>query len=184
MLIEIEQLVTPKEGNPMLSSLREIPTPADINWWPQTLGWQLLLLLAFCYLLYRVYGVFQKYISNAYRRAALAELMLIDIDEGSAELSQLSQPQLSEPSELSKIPHIIRKTALYAYDRKQVAPLIGKEWEHWLDQQCEHVSFSSNYSGLLAHLTYSDQIQISREQLLGLKSQVATWIKNHRGNHD
>ena len=105
-----ETLLAIKNENPLLTSLHEIAQPAEIDWLPQTLGWQLLLLLFFTYLLYRVYLVIKKYLSNAYRRAAIT-----------AHLAEL-QLNLDENSQLKKIPLILRKTALYGYPRLQVAP--------------------------------------------------------------
>ena len=162
-----EKLLTPKDSNPLLS-LHEVNAPADISWWPQTLGWHLLLCLVFIFLLYRTYLVFRKYLSNAYRRGAL--LQLVELGD--------------EQSDLEKIPQVLRKTALYAHDRHEVAPLIGHEWECWLDKQCKKAEFSGRYSGMLAQLAYSHQNKLAKEELVALRSQVELWIKNHRGKDD
>jgi hypothetical protein len=162
-----QTLIPPKDANPLLSSMHEIATPTDIDWWPQTLGWQLLLLLAFAYLLYRLYLIIGKYISNAYRRAAMIELMSCS----------------DKATDLEQVCKILRRTALYAFDRKQVAPLVGKDWEHWLDQQCKGTDFSGKHQGILSQLAYAPQASIESEKLAAFKSQVVFWVKNHRGNY-
>jgi hypothetical protein len=165
-----EQMFTPKDANPVLSTLHEIAAPADINWWPQTLGWQLLMLLVICYLLYRVYLRVDNYISNAYRRAAMIELMAC----------------ADEAEDYEQISKILRRTALYAFDRKQVAPLIGSDWESWLDLQCKGCDFSGEFKGMLSQLAYApssilSQSTMTSEKLSSFKSHIIFWVKNHRG---
>ncbi len=166
-----EKLLAAKPDNPLLTSLHEIAQPAEINWLPQTLGWQLLVLLFFTYLLYRVYLVIKKYLSNAYRRAALSHL---------AEL----QLTLDESSELKKIPLILRKTALYGYPRLQVAPHLDNSWELWLDKECQGSDFSGQHRGVLSQLAYAKQPKLSTQQIQAIKEQAMFWVKNHRGAHD
>lgn len=167
-----EKVFTPKDANPALSSLHEISAPTDIDWMPQTLGWQLLLLLAFCYLLYRLYLRVDKYISNAYRRAAMVELTAC----------------ADSPEDYERISKILRRTALYAFDRQQVAPLIGTEWESWLDKQCKGTDFSGEFTGVLSQLAYAPhsvdtQSAGSQAKLSSFKSQVTLWVKQHRGHY-
>ena len=166
-----ETIFTPKDGNPALTSLHEISMPADINWLPQTIGWQVILLLVICYLLYRIYLRVDKYISNAYRRAALIELTACG----------------DEAADFERISKILRRTALYAFDRTQVAPLIGEKWETWLDQQATGTDFSGELKGLLSQLAYapptSIQSGLSAEKLSLFKSQAVLWVKSHRGHY-
>lgn len=164
----IESLITEKPGNPLLSSLREINVPADISWWPQTLGWQLILLLICAYLLYRVGLMLRRYNNNAYRRGAQAELLKLADELGHLQL----------------MPQILRSTALYAFERDQVAPIIGHKWEQWLDLQCKGSDFSGKYKGLLDQLTYSAQPNIANEQLSAFKLHILFWLKHHRGKYD
>lgn len=160
--------ITPDNSNTALESLREIGAPADISWLPQTLGWQLLLLALFCYLLYRLYLRFKRYMHNAYRRAAI--IALADVSEENQNLDQL--------------PLILRRTALYGYKRKDVAPLTNHDWEVWLDKQCANCQFSTQYSGLLNQLSYQASPPTSTADITGLKLLIIHWIKHHRGGHD
>lgn len=167
-----EKVFTPKDANPVLASMHEISAPADINWMPQTLGWQLLLFLVCCYLLYRLYLRVDKYMSNAYRRAAIIELSAC----------------ANSAQDYERISKILRRTALYAFDRKQVAPLIGADWEVWLDKQCKGTDFSGEFKGLLSQLAYAphsanNQSTITQDKLSSFKSHVILWVKHHRGHY-
>lgn len=165
----IEKMIAQQQqDNPLLSSLHEISLPADISWWPQTVGWQCLLLLLVGYLLYRLALIVRRYQHNAYRRAARLALL------------QLS----TEQHDLALIPQILRRTALYAYQRQLVSPLIGQHWELWLDQQCKGVDFSGVHRGILDQLAYAKQANCSTEQIEAFKLQVLQWVKHHRGQYD
>ncbi|WNC73859.1 DUF4381 domain-containing protein [Thalassotalea psychrophila] len=160
--------ITPNNSNPLLKDFSEISAPVDINWWPQTLGWQIILLIFICYLLYRIYLVFKRYVSNAYRRGALLQL------------AQLG----NEKEDIKLIPQLLRSTALYAYERKVISPLLGANWEQWLDSQCKNAKFHSQFSGVLNNLAYSPEVDLEPQQLIAFKQQVAHWIANHRGMYD
>ncbi|MGB0936533.1 MAG: DUF4381 domain-containing protein [Colwellia sp.] len=160
-----ENILPPKDANPALDTLHEISVPADISWFPQTLGWQLLLLAFLCYLLFKLFKRYQRYMNNAYRRAALKELCL----------------NTEEPQDYARLSKVLRKTALYAFDRTQIAPLVGADWELWLDKQAKNSDFSGRFSGLLGQLTYAPATDISPEKLSAFKAHVISWVKNHRG---
>ena len=160
--------ITPNEANPLLTDFVETPIPVEISWWPQTVGWHIVLFIVVSFLLYRFYLVIQHYLSNAYRRSALAWL------------EQCS----NESSDIEKLPQLIRKTALYAFNRVDVTPLTGTVWEQWLDAQCKGSQFSTQYSGVLGQLAYAPDSQLTPQQIHDVKSQIAFWIKHHRGHHD
>lgn len=168
-MLELLDIPTqPKVNNPALGMLQDISPPADISWWPQTTGWQLIALLIFCYVLYLGYLRFAKYMSNAYRRVALSELETLTIDEHSAK----------------KLPQLLRRVALYGYQRTLVTPFTGREWESWLDQQCSGADFTGKYQGLLAQLAYSQQTTLSPEHMTEFSHHIKHWIKHHRGQND
>lgn len=150
-----------------LSKLHEITPPEDISWLPQTLGWQLILLGLVAFALYRTYLIYDKWLKNAYRREAVSYLNSLG----------------SSPLDIVQIPVIIKRVALYGFDREEVSQLGGKEWEHWLDKNCAGVNFSGKLSGVLSQLAYSPKPSINKEQLDELKSQVATWVSKHGGHH-
>ncbi|MFD2167458.1 DUF4381 domain-containing protein [Thalassotalea euphylliae] len=163
---QVNDALTPKNGNPLLEGFDEISRPADISWWPETLGWQILFFFLLLLILHRVYLLFKHYMDNAYRRWA---------DE---QLKQLNQ----STDDIQKLPVLLKKTAIYAYARENVADLTGKQWEAWLDKECASTTFSqAPLSGLLSHLSYSQSPDVSAEQFEQLKQQTSIWIKHHKG---
>ncbi|MEW6996207.1 DUF4381 domain-containing protein [Colwelliaceae bacterium BS250] len=167
MFDSLENLNAASSEQSPLAKLHEISPPEDISWLPQTLGWQLILLCIVAYSLYRVYLMYDKWLKNAYRREAISYLNSLG----------------SEPADIVQIPVIIKRAALYGFNREEVAQLGGKDWESWLDKNCHGVSFSSQLTGVLSHLAYSPKPSISKEQLDELKSQVSTWVSNHGGHY-
>lgn len=168
MVATVTNSIAPNQSNPLLKGFSEVAAPADISWLPQTLGWQIILLLIISYLLYRVYLIAKRYIGNAYRRGALLQLVQLGDDV----------------ADIQKIPQLLRRTALYAFDRELVTPLIGSDWELWLDNQCPGAQFTKNCPGILNQLAYAPELNLEPSKLLIFKQQVAHWITNHRGQHD
>lgn len=157
---------TPQNGNPMLEEFLEISPPDKISWWPETLGWQILLFLFVLFIFYRLYHVFKHFMDNAYRRWA------------NQQLEALTQ----STEDIQKLPILLKKTAVYGYKRESVAELTGLAFETWLDKECPKTEFSkAQTSGLLNHLAYSPAPVLTTEQFNKLKQQISHWIKYHQG---
>lgn len=152
-------------GNNELSGLIEVTPPADISWYPQTIGWLILLFAFSLWVLYLLYHKYQKYISNTYRRKALIELNKLIV----------------KPDMHDAIPVLLKRTALYAYRRKQVASLTNSDWEVWLDEQCEQCRFSTTHNSQLSLLAYGHHHDLSKQTIDDLYQQIAIWIRFHKG---
>ncbi|MEZ8351110.1 DUF4381 domain-containing protein [Vibrio splendidus] len=168
----------PENVNPLMASLSEPSLPESISWLPNAPGWYWLLLLLFCFALYRVYLVIQKYLANTYRRAALVELEQLSLEAQSGDISSFQ-----------KLPQLLRRTALYAFPRAEVAPITGTDWEKWLDDHCTKRQFSTEFStselsGVLAQLAYSSAATLTGEKRNAIMENVALWIKHHEVSHD
>ncbi len=163
----------PENVTPLMSSLSEPSISGHISWVPNAPGWYWLLFLLFCFALYRIYLFVQNYLSNTYRRAALIEL----------EHFTLQEP-LSEKEQYQKLPQLLRRTALYAFPRSDIAPLTGIAWEKWLDDHCTKSQFSTEISGLLSQLAYSPRATLTEENKHAILDNVALWIKHHEVSHD
>lgn len=160
-------------GNYLLKDLVEALPPEAISWWPQTLGWQLVYLIVFITLIRKTIEKIKIYKRNAYRREALLWL------DGLPTYDQ------AKPQEIyRKLPTLIRKTAIAAFSREQVAQLSGNDWETWLDEQCPASCFSKNCPNLLHQLAYAPRITIGSEKMLVLIQQIKQWIELHRSQYD
>ena len=106
-----------------VAGLIDVPLPREVSLLPQT--WEarlavVLLLAALSAALWR-YAHLRRV--NRYRRQALAELSQIE-----------HAPKSASPELLSKLTVLVRRTALAAFPREQVAPLIGPAWLSFLDR--------------------------------------------------
>ncbi|WP_170330186.1 DUF4381 domain-containing protein [Ruegeria arenilitoris] len=119
----------------LLDMLEPAPAPAPISMAPQTLGWAVLALLlvaaiACGVLLYRRHRRL-----NAYRRSALTDLQAADND-------------------VAKVAEILRRTALAAFPRDQVASLHGRDWITFLSQSADNISISTSEAQALVEAPY------------------------------
>lgn len=120
----------------LLDMLEPVPEPERVSMMPQTAGWLVLALvgLVLGWLALRVF--LKHHHANAYRRAALAELDHSGDD-----------PALIAP--------ILRRTALAAYPRAEVAGLHGADWAAFLDRTAKGSSFSSETGLRLVSAPYT-----------------------------
>ena len=143
---------------PALDGLREIRLPEPVSYAPQTVGWWVVLAVLLAVLGYVAWRLWRRYQRNAYRRLALARL------EGLAP---------------SQFPALLKRAALDAYPRDDVAELSGDPWLAFLDRSYGGSGFTSGPGRVLPALAYADTTldESQRNELTGL---VRTWIQRHR----
>jgi cbb3-type cytochrome oxidase subunit 3 len=135
--------------------LESVPEPAPVSMMPQTAGWLWLALLCLVLLAGVVWVLMRRWRENAYRRQALLEL--------------------KNTTEQSDVVALLRRTALAAYPRKDVASLHGPDWLAFLDDTYQGSAFSSAAGKALVAAPY-----VRRAGVEDLKPLVHTWIKSHR----
>ncbi len=140
----------------LLDLLEQAPEPAPVSLWPQTAGW-IWLMIALCagvsLLLYRW---FRHRRTNAYRRAALREIAAAGGD----------------PIVLAGI---LRRTALAAFPRTEVARLCGEDWLNFLDKTYGGPDFSNGAGRVLAVAPYAQA-----EAAADLSALAEIWVRRHR----
>jgi hypothetical protein len=161
-------------GNPWMAKLQEIELPEPVAMTPQAPGWFVLAgLAALCaaWLLWRGY---RRWARNAYRRQAMMELEKLKTDWGDP--GQRS----GVPGELSAL---VKRTALSAYPRAEVASLAGDAWLGFLDGSIGSTEFTRGSGRPLAYLAYapSAEAALSEDEVSGLLWTVSRWIRRHRG---
>ncbi|MCA0901151.1 DUF4381 domain-containing protein [Microbulbifer agarilyticus] len=139
----------------LIAQLAPPPVPDAISLWPQTplakslLLSVLLLVLAVAALAYR------RYRANAYRRAALRAL---DTVEG-------------DPAQIAEL---LRRTALVAYPRDQVAGLTGSVWLDFLNRHYPGNAFTGAVGETLLQGAYRPC-----PPQPALTSAARNWIRQH-----
>ena len=100
-----------------LENLHDIVQPESLSlWWPLAPGWWLILSIMAVVLLVTACRWARAYYQNAYRRYALR--------------------LLPEAQDVGAIGSILKRVALAAYPRTEVAGLAGDDWVNWLAAHC------------------------------------------------
>lgn len=142
----------------LIDRLAEPAEPAAIAMTPQTGGWIVLAVLLALALAWSIWRGIRTWRANAYRRAALAELGAVGNDPAA-------------------IAAILRRTALAAWPREQVAALTGRDWLGFLDRTGGGGGFSDGPGALLLAAPYQGAPLHAAPDLRDL---AARWIRRHR----
>lgn len=149
-----------------LQYLHDIVVPDPVSWWPPAPGWYGVLLLLLTVTIGMGARAVRRWQRNAYRREALALLdELADREPGADWMVHLAA--------------ILKRTALSAFPREQVAALSGAAWLQFLDQTGRTIAFSQGPGQLLADLTYARQPLLPADASALLET-VRAWIKQHQ----
>jgi hypothetical protein len=168
------EFVAMKSSNPAsLQNLNDIVLPATVDWWPLASGWYVLLGLILIVLSWLAFRAVQHRIANRYRREAMRELQ---------RLSEGVQNKASRDASLRQLPVLLKRTALSAYPRSQVAALSGDNWLVFLNSRLKKPVFTNSASISLEKISYSTG------ELSAIDSQAATeliaaslqWVKLHQ----
>jgi len=139
-----------------LENLRDIVTPPPVSWWPLALGWWVVLTLLLIVLLWIAVRAFRSWQASAYRRAALREIATA-----------------TRPGEVAEV---LKRTALAAFPRSDVACLTGERWCAWLSRTGGITPTASVQQGLSSGI-FSSEKELDFESLTRFASQ---WIKHHK----
>ena len=156
-------------GNYNLHGIEEVQLPDAISWMPQTLGWKVLfvfLLLGLCFFLFRKVKLWWR---NRYRREALRQLAQLALTE-------------SPSTVVSRLPFLLKATALQRYPRADIASLSGERWLEFLSKHYLGPTFNDALGQQLITITYQhpEQCTLSDEEAAELVNRARQWIKTHR----
>lgn len=140
----------------LLNMLEPAPEPAPVSMMPQTWGWAAIAVILVALVVCAAAMTLRHRHANAYRRLALAEL---------------ANPGISS----SKAAEILRRTALAAYPREQVAGLYGEDWINFISQSSDSIHFSSELSRVLSEAPYRETP--ANQDLTHL---ARHWVKSHK----
>ena len=156
-------------GNYALGEFTEVVAPGAISWLPQTQGWFWVGLALGLYAARQGWLRLREWHRNRYRREALARL---------TELQSGADAGLP-----THINHLLKRTALAAWPRRQVARLSGREWVAFLNSACDPQPFGGELGQLLADGPYG-VVSAEDDAADRLVQACARWISDHRGPRD
>jgi hypothetical protein len=138
-----------------LENLRDIAVPPSVPWWPPAPGWWGVFALLAAVAMLVLLRAFWKWRAAAYRRAAIRELR-----------SATSVVEIAE---------ILKRTALCAYPREDIAALSGRAWCQWLGQTgAVHVPDEVAEALTRGVFGKADGVNV-----MEVSSFAADWIKHH-----
>ena len=148
-----------------VAGLIDIPLPPAISLWPQTWPLRIALAVATAGLLFGLWRLTYWWYRNRYRRAALTELAAIE---------RKWNPENPAGTSIA-LASLIRRTALAAFPRGQVASLAGQAWLAFLDRTADTRDFSEGVGRVLAREAYQPIADDPR----ALFAIIRHWIKAH-----
>ena len=140
----------------LINQLQEVPDPTPVSMMPQTQGWIVLAGFALAAVLLTARALLRRYRANAYRRAALSALR----DAG------------DDPVAVSAI---LKRAALAAFPRAQVASLTGNRWLAFLEDTSQAAGFRDGPGQALARAAYSRDPHPAP----GLNALACDWVRTH-----
>jgi hypothetical protein len=154
-----------------LQKLADIALPPPVSWMPQTWGWAVLAAAIVALLGWMVVRSARRYAANRYRREGLSELDRIEArlaDDG------------ERGKALAAIPELLKRVALAAWPRTEVASLSGSSWVAFLRAHGGTAGFPDDAARLFDDLEYrSHAPSMSADEARSIVSALRNWIEGH-----
>lgn len=163
----------------LLAQMKDIQTPAEVDWWPPAIGWWLLVALVLSSFITAVNMLLQKNRRSKYRRQALQQLKLIEKESRQVECITQTMQLLKQ----------VVFTA-YPYSRNDVSGIFGREFLKLLDAlltRADSTDTSVKQQALFLPLSafvesnlYSDKADVDVQQQARLLEATRAFIKQHK----
>lgn len=159
-------------GDPAsLERLHDVVSLPPVSWWPVAPGWYGLAFVATVALIALLWRLRRHRLRDRYRHEALAEL------------AALRTESLPAPSAVARRMVLLKRTALSAYPRAEVASLSGAAWWRYLDEHIDEPLFAPGLGAACEALAYRDQDPDESEEathrLERFDLAVEQWILRH-----
>ncbi|WEK49675.1 MAG: DUF4381 domain-containing protein [Candidatus Kaistia colombiensis] len=146
-----------------LSNLRDIVLPTPVSWWPPAPGWWVLAAAVLAGLALLAARQIVRHRRDAYRRQALRELAALPASLDAAGAQSLSA--------------ILKRTALVAFPRDEVAGLTGVAWLRFLDRTGRTQAFESGPAASLPKMALGASAPGDDR---AIRVAARDWIRRHR----
>lgn len=137
-----------------LSNLRDIVVPPEVALWPPAPGWWILLAGGLAMAAILAGMIVARHRRNAYRRAALAALDRADAGD---------------------ISTVLKRAALAAWPRTEVASLTGADWLAFLDRTARSDAFTQGAGRDLEALAFG-----GTGDKQAVLAAARDWVRQHR----
>lgn len=156
-----------------LDRLHDIVPPPAVPWWPPAPAWYWVLGLLCVAIVIWLLRAFMHWQRNRYRREALAEFA-----RHQAALRDASQ----RGDALTALAELLKRTAITAFPREDVASLTGTAWDGFLDRTVRVKAFAQGNGSLLETTAYDPRSvsSVDEHKAHELAHQVRDWLAHHR----
>jgi hypothetical protein len=158
----------------MIEGLHEITLPEVVSYMPRTVGWLIVTVLLLALGTWVAFRWSRYRQANRYRSLALKRLT--ELECGFAVAQQRA-------GALITVPRLVKRVALEAYPREDVASLSEKSWLEFLDESYGGTGFTDGPGRLLPVLSYVSPTSfqnIRDKEISELMELVKRWVKKHR----
>jgi hypothetical protein len=157
-----------------LEKLADIALPAPVPWIPQTWGWATLGVVLLALAVWAFARWRRRRAANRYRVEALAELGALE-----ARLNDES----SRADAIAALPALLKRVALAAWPRREVAALSGAAWVTFLRRHAPDSALPDATTRLLDDGEYrirGDRPAVTLDDARAVADAVRAWIEGHR----
>ncbi len=139
-------------------SFQEVVVPEPIAYGFETWGWAAVFTVLFVVAAVGVLKLVKRYKANQYRRDALALLRMIG-------------PESAQDAAV-----ILKRTAIQAFGRQEVATLDGQRWAEFLNTSCRQCRFEGEFFDTMMYRG-TDRLESGAQKQF--VHDVETWIRSH-----
>jgi hypothetical protein len=147
----------------LMELMHDLARPEPVTWFPQTVGWWVVLGWLLALGLLAASHAYLRWKRNRYRREALR---LLDIIEASGDATTAG----------SEIATTLKRAALVAYPRRDIASLHGAAWSDFLSTSSDNDATVESAATDLASAAYRPDVDGRL-----LIEAARRWIEVHRG---
>ncbi|MGF1776991.1 DUF4381 domain-containing protein [Vibrio nomapromontoriensis] len=156
------------KNNILLKTLIDPTLPPSVDFYPETVGWKLVLVIVFIASASVMVRFLRRYRSNRYRRTALKAIRRLSKADAKTYLMTINS--------------ILKQVACYRYPHTSVASLYDEQWLMFLTSQTTDCDFTTPIARLWQRRLYTPQPnnEWTSSDLMQLESMACDWIKYHR----
>ena len=145
-------------GSDPLAQLRDIHLPEPVGWWPPAPGWWLVAIAGLVLVLLAARYIHRWLGRGRFRREARHELRVLAENRSGVDDRLL----------IEQLNILLRKVAIEAYGREQVAPLVGRRWLEFLNSKGDTDRFTNGPGMVLGEGHYRPEVKADPDRLVPL----------------